>query len=117
MATIIPRHDTPPYCAGSSCEVDIARAVTLVAGRWAVPVLEALVFANGPLRFRELQRRVAGISQKELTRQLTSFVHHGVALRHAIEGPGARVQYELTPHGRGLLAQMDALGRWLRATR
>jgi DNA-binding HxlR family transcriptional regulator len=105
---------TTPCCEGLSCEPEITRALALVAGRWAVPVLEAMVFADGPVRFRELQRRIGAISQKELSRQLTSFVHHAVVNRRAIQGPGARVDYVLTPRGRALLGQMDALGRWVR---
>ena len=115
MATTAPSTLESPYCAGSSCEAEIARALSLVATRWAIPVLEALVFADEPLRFRELQRCVVGgISQKELTRQLTSFVHHGIALRHEVQGPGARVDYVLTERGSALLEQMDALGQWAR---
>jgi DNA-binding HxlR family transcriptional regulator len=101
------------YCEGRSCEQEVARAISLVAGRWAVPVLEALVFAGAPVRFRELQRRVGGISQKELSRQLAAFVHHGIAHRRADALHPTRVDYSLTPRGHALLGQMDQLGRWL----
>jgi DNA-binding HxlR family transcriptional regulator len=100
------------YCAGTSCELDVSRAVALVSSRWAVPVLEALYFAAAPVRFRELQRRLSTISQKELTRQLTVFVHHSVVSRREQRSTRASVDYSLTERGMALLAQMDALGRW-----
>ena len=108
--------ETTSYCEGLSCESEITRVLMLVSGRWAVPVLETLLFAGAPVRFRELQRRIGGISQKQLSQQLTSLVHHAVVTRHAVDGPGARVDYTLTPRGKALLAQMDALGRWVRHT-
>ena len=107
---------TPPisYCQGRSCEGEIARVLALVAGRWSVPVLEAMVLGGDPVRFRELQRRIGAISQKELSRQLQQFVHHGVVRRHEGEGPSRRVDYALTARGHALLGRIDALGRWVR---
>lgn len=106
--------ETTSYCEGLSCESEITRVLSLVSGRWAVPVLETLLFAGEPVRFRELQRRIGGISQKQLSQQLNSFVHHAVVRRHAVDGPGARVDYVLTARGEALLMRMDALGRWVR---
>ncbi len=100
------------YCNGVSCEQMIAQTLALISGRWAVAVLEALHFAGGPVRFRELQRRVGGITQKELSRQLTRFVHHRVVHRRADALHATRVDYELSARGRDLLAQLDALGQW-----
>jgi DNA-binding HxlR family transcriptional regulator len=111
-----PATDRADYCAGASCAQEVARAVSVLAGRWAVPVLEALYFAPGTAsRFRELQRRVSGISQKELSRQLTAFVNAGVAQRNQGQAGPRQVAYSVTPRGRQLLAHMDALGQWARA--
>jgi DNA-binding HxlR family transcriptional regulator len=41
----------------------------LVAHRWTIHILFALHEAGGPARFRELQRRVAPIAQKELMKR------------------------------------------------
>ena len=113
MATTKPSSSSR-YCGGSSCEAEVARAVALVAGRWAVPVLEALCLGGGPVRFRALQRRVGAISQKELVRQLSLFVHHGVVVRHAGSAERAAVHYAITERGVSLLERMDALGRWVK---
>jgi DNA-binding HxlR family transcriptional regulator len=112
----LPLHEPDDYCAGGSCAREVSRAVGVLAGRWAVPVLEALYFApEAASRFRELQRRVAGISQKELSRQLGNFVNLGVAQRIEQLGAPQRVDYQLTPRGRELMKHMDGLGQWARA--
>lgn len=125
MSSGIPPATTPPsapagsarYCGGASCEAEVARAVALIAGRWSVPVLEALCLVGAPVRFRELQRRVGVISQKELTRQLSLFVHHGVVVRRAGSTDRASVHYAITERGMSLLQRMDALGRWVKEGR
>ena len=100
------------YCGGSSCEAQIASVVALVSGRWAVAVLEGLHFAGAPTHFRDLQRRIGDITQKELSRHLTRFVHHGVVSRRADEADGRRVHYSLTERGQALMGLMDRLGGW-----
>jgi DNA-binding HxlR family transcriptional regulator len=61
---------------------------------------------------RELQRRIEGITQKELSRHLTQFVHHGVVSRRTDAADGKRIHYALTDHGHALLNLVDHLGRW-----
>ena len=115
-ATTSPTDDLPTdYCGGRPCSDDIARALHLVSGRWGMPVLEALVFAGSALRFRELQRRVGTISQKELARHLAAFVAARVVTRHQDVLHATRVHYALSERGRALLRQMDALGQWAQA--
>lgn len=100
------------YCGGSPCEVQITSVVALVSGRWAVAVLEGLHFAGAPTHFLDLQRRIGDITQKELSRHLTRFVHHGVVSRRADEADGRRIHYSLTERGHALMGLMDHLGRW-----
>lgn len=100
------------YCGGASCEGQITSVVALVSGRWAVAVLEGLHFAGAPARFRELQRRIEGITQKELSRHLTQFVHHRVVSRRTDTADGRRIHYLLTERGHALLTLVDHLGRW-----
>lgn len=108
------------YCGGSSCRAPIMSAVDVVSGRWSVAVIEAVHFSGGAARFGELQRRIEGISPKELTRQLVHLVEEGVLVRgagdhHAAEGSAAKTTgYALTERGRRLLRHMEALGEWAR---
>jgi DNA-binding HxlR family transcriptional regulator len=98
-----------PYCGGASCEAEVSRAVGVLAGRWAVAVIEALHFAGEAVRFKELQRRIARISPKELTRQLVHLQACGVVAQ--AEG-GAMRGYRLTAEGQALMRHLEALGEW-----
>lgn len=93
------------------------QAVALLANRWAVPVLERLYLGGGAMRFKELQRHVGGVSSKELTRQFTTFVRHGIVRRCEAERAGVRVAYELLPAGQALVGHMASLGEWARGRR
>lgn len=104
------------YCGGASCEAEVSQAVEVLAGRWAVPVIEALHFAEAPARFRQLQRAIGRISQKELARQLTHLRARGV-VRQAQGEPGGTAGYQLTEDGRRLMRHMEALGEWAKAQR
>ena len=42
--------------------------VNLISGKWAIPILYRLIVFNTPVRFGDLLRAAAPITQKELTR-------------------------------------------------
>lgn len=87
----------PP--AGEPCPmVDF---VNLVSGKWAIPILYRLIMIDGPVRFSELQRAVAPIAQKELTRQMFPEVP-------------PRVEYQVTALGKSLRPTLDSLAEWMR---
>ena len=44
-----------------------------LAGKWSLPILFRLIGAARPARFSELQRDIAPITQKELTKYLRQF--------------------------------------------
>ena len=98
-------------CGGQSCALQVGRTLQALSGRWAFGVLEAVYFAGGSGRFRELQRRIGGISQKELARQLVNLARSGV-LRRVVSEDDAGVRYEVTPEGVDLLVRLQALGEW-----
>jgi len=113
MATtaVQPPQQAGAYCDGSSCAQQVQAAVKLLSGAWAVPVLEALALAPAQTcRFRELQRRAPGISQKELSRCLGEFVAADIVRRLVLKAQ--HVEYRLSARGHGLLAIADTLGRW-----
>lgn len=77
--------------AGEPCPmVDF---VNLVSGKWAIPILYRLIMIDGPVRFSELQRAVAPIAQKELTRQLRLFEQRGLVTRQVFPEVPLRVEY------------------------
>ncbi|MFE0675111.1 winged helix-turn-helix transcriptional regulator [Streptomyces sp. NPDC058867] len=78
-----------------------------VTGRWGALTLGAL--HEGPLRFNELRRRVDGVSEKMLSQTLHALERDGLVGREAQPTNPPRVDYELTPLGRGVAERLLAL--------
>ena len=89
--------------------------VNLIAGKWAIPILYRLIVTDGPIRFGELQRAVAPITQKELTRQLRLFETRGLITRVVYPEMPPRVEYEVTALGKTLCNTLDSLACWMQA--
>jgi DNA-binding HxlR family transcriptional regulator len=80
----------------------------LLMGPWTTYILYVLR-ANGPTRFGELKRRVAGVSAKVLTERLRMLEQADVILRHYEPTIPPQVSYELAPRGRELADVIDRL--------
>lgn len=89
--------------------------VNLISGKWAIPILYRLIVIDAPVRFSDLQRAVAPITQKELTRQLRLFEQRGLVRRTAYAEVPPRVEYEVTALGQTLRPTLDALAGWMRS--
>lgn len=97
--------------AGQPCPmVDF---VNLLSGKWAIPILYRLMIIDAPVRFGELQRAVAPIAQKELTRQLRQFEQRGLVTRHIFPQVPPRVEYQITELGKTLRPTLDSLADWM----
>jgi DNA-binding HxlR family transcriptional regulator len=75
--------------------------------------MRVLAQAQGPLRFSRVLERVEGISQKVLTQALRTLERHGLITRTLYPQVPPRVEYELTPLGVDLLAQVLSLWGWI----
>lgn len=95
--------------ASPACLQNVINAVAVLNGRWAPAVLATLYVVEVPCRFGELQRRITGISQKELARHLANLAGQGVIRREVV---ARTVQYSLTADGMRLLGRMKSLGEW-----
>ncbi|MFE2632093.1 winged helix-turn-helix transcriptional regulator [Streptomyces sp. NPDC059374] len=78
-----------------------------VTGRWGGLTLGALY--KGSLRFNELRRRVDGVSEKMLSQTLHALERDGLVHRDAQPTNPPRVDYELTPLGRGVAERLMSL--------
>jgi DNA-binding HxlR family transcriptional regulator len=87
--------------------------VNLVSGKWAIPILYRLIVQDGAIRFSDLQRAVAPITQKELTRQLRLFEQRGLVTRKVYPEVPPRVEYAITPLGKTLKPTLDGLAQWM----
>lgn len=87
----------------------------LLMGPWTTYILWVLR-GNGPTRFGELKRRVAGVSAKVLTERLRMLEEAGVIHRHFEPTIPPQVTYSLTARGQELRTVLDQLNdvarRW-----
>ncbi|MGZ0786072.1 winged helix-turn-helix transcriptional regulator [Pseudomonas saponiphila] len=91
------------------CPVEVT--LDLIDGRWKGVILHQLL-ANEFLRFNELQRRLPGISQRLLTKQLRDLEGAGLVLRTVYAEVPPRVEYRLSEEGRSLQPVIEALSAW-----
>ncbi|GGK60248.1 transcriptional regulator [Planomonospora parontospora subsp. parontospora] len=81
-----------------------------ISDKWVSLLLNAL--ADGPKRYSDLSRIVAGVSQKMLTQTLRSMERDGLVTRTVTPAVPVRVDYELTGLGRDLQPLMRAIKSW-----
>lgn len=86
------------------------QVVNRIGDRWSLLVLYAL--ENGTLRFQELRRTVEGVSQKMLTQTLRTLERDGLVSRTVYPSVPPKVEYALTPLGRGLTKRIAAIREW-----
>lgn len=83
-----------------------------IGDKWAALILRCL--QDGPRRFSELKVPLREITAKSLTQSLRGLERDGFVARTEYETPARRVEYALTPLGRGLLDPLDAACEWTR---
>ena len=84
-----------------------------IAGKWVSLVLVAL--GDGPRRYSDLSRRIAGVSQKMLTQTLRVLERDGLISREVTPAVPVRVDYSLTPLGESLRALVAGFKEWAEA--
>src|SRR6266700_1578571 len=72
-----------------------------ISDKWVTLILVAL--AGGTLRYSELCRLIAGVSQKMLTQTLRTLERDGLVSRTMTPSVPVRVDYTLTPLGESLM--------------
>src|SRR5215207_7611891 len=72
-----------------------------ISDKWVTLVIASL--ADGPRRFSEVSRQLAGVSQKMLTQTLRTLERDGLVSRTVTPSVPVRVDYELTALGHSLL--------------
>ena len=70
---------------------------------------------QGPRRFNQLQRDLAGITPRTLGRQLKEMERDGLLQRIDHDETPPRVEYRLTPRGRSLETVLMAMHDWAEA--
>ncbi|MFC9860090.1 MULTISPECIES: winged helix-turn-helix transcriptional regulator [unclassified Streptomyces] len=92
----------------TSCPTN--RVLDRMGEKWVALILKEL--AEGPRRYGELARAIAGASQKMLTQTLRRLERDGLLSRTVTPAVPVRVDYALTPLGQSLVPVMQAVTRW-----
>jgi len=101
-------------CDALSAENDILKreVLTHAGNRWSLGIVHVLGSA-GSLRHAEIARRLAGVTQRMLTRSLRQLERDGLISRFDHNEVPPKVEYCLTPIGKSFLAKMVPLWTWL----
>ena len=103
-----PQH--PPFDAFDA-QCPSRRLLDAIGDKWASLVIVALGL-RGPLRYTELSKQIAGVSQKMLTQTLRNLERDGLITRTVTPSVPIRTDYELTPLGASLLELLRQLKEW-----
>ena len=87
-------------------------AMDLVSHKWTSHIVLELYRAGNLARFRDLQRRAAPITQKELTKRLRNLERSGLVNRRVYAEVPPRVEYRLTDLGLTLIPALLGLHDW-----
>jgi len=85
-----------------------------ISDKWVGLTIAAL-HESGTLRYSELSRRIAGVSQKMLTQTLRSLERDGLVTRTVTPTVPVTVTYELTDLGGSLQHLMADIKEWAEA--
>jgi DNA-binding HxlR family transcriptional regulator len=96
---------TPAYCAQRIKAFEDTRHI--LNRKWLMMIIGNL--ADGKKRYLELQREIAGIGPKMLTKELQELEINGLIARSEHQH---KVEYELTEYGRSLKPIIDVMVQW-----
>lgn len=101
-------------CARPDGGADVCGAISdmlaRIGDKWSLLIVRTL--GAGPMRFNELRRSIADISQKMLSSTLKVLERDGLVVRTVIPSVPPKVEYALTDLGRELLVPVSALAEW-----
>lgn len=99
---------TPATCNARLAAV--GDALYAIGGKWKLRIIIAL--SEGPRRFNDLQRTVAGISARVLSNELKEMEMNGFVKRNVYVQTPVIVEYELTEYSQTVMPIVQALSEW-----
>jgi len=88
----------------------IEAAAEVIGGKWKARILFQL--QGGTKRFNELKRRLPGVTQRMLTKQLRELEADQIVFRNIFPEIPPKVEYSLTEFGQTLTPSLKALQEW-----
>ncbi|QIX59981.1 helix-turn-helix transcriptional regulator [Hymenobacter sp. BT18] len=101
----------PSHTACTGAMRSVRDSLDLLGGKWKLPIIVGL--SGGPQRFKQLQREVAGITAKMLSKELKELEINGLISRHVqADAAPVAVTYTLAAYGHTLFPVIEALHAW-----
>ena len=98
-------------CNDVTSLVHIKDTMRLLSGKWTMQIV-CFLSRNGKTRFMDIQRGVAGISPKILSKELHELQQRDIVFRTVNDPSLISVNYELTTKGKKLLVVILSLIGW-----
>ena len=89
----------------------VARTLDIIGDRWTILILRDLLL-EGPRKFQDLERSLAGISPTTLSARIKQLERHALVERRFYAQHPPRAEYVLTERGRTLGPVLKALLDW-----
>ncbi len=99
------------YQQAKECPITIF--MDQIGGKWK-PVIIWLLLLNEVMRFSELDKAIAGISQKMLSQQLKDLEKIKIVKRKSYPVIPPKVEYRLTEKGKSLKENLTLIMEWSR---
>lgn len=91
--------------------VPMGKLQSIIGGKWKILILWYVYFYKVQ-RFGELQRRIDGITQSTLTKQLRELENDGFLHREIYKEIPPKVEYSLTSLGESFIPVLQAMMAW-----
>ena len=82
----------------------------VIGNKWSVIVIYCLAYQTR--RYKEIERKIEGISQKVLTQTLRKLQKNGLVKRTVYPSNPPQVEYSLTPLGETIVEPLSLLAEW-----
>ena len=86
--------------------------LSLIGGKYKMPVLYALYTNNDPIRYNQLKRTLGTISFKTLTNTLKELEADELIIRKEYPQVPPKVEYRLSEKGLSLMPVLDEICYW-----
>jgi DNA-binding HxlR family transcriptional regulator len=87
--------------------------VSCISDKWSLWTMSVIAEQRCPMRFSRIMEKVAGVSQKSLTKTLRGLERDGLITRTVFAEVPPRVEYAITPLGTEMLNNVAPLWLWV----
>ena len=98
------------------CKTGFSYTLSLISGKYKMTILYTLM-EFGSVRFNEMKRYIAGVSDKTLSTALKELETDGLVHREMYPQIPPKVEYSLSEKGKSLIPILDEMCDWGEAHR